>query len=494
MTQTTDQGVTFAGAGGRRSSTAAAKAVLSDAVRAVDPDLARDVEQARNWRKDYVGLMVRLEAACAASAKAATLVAGDGLAAVPRNFVFARSGADQSLPAAFATYDESRFDTAEVPGRGERVARLAVPYRGELLAGGALHRQLDQWVAAGAIEPSCAAAILMVDADPNWLDASDLQVALIGAGSEMGPLSPLCQWGATVIAVDAPRPDIWARLLATAEKGSGRMLLPVRGAGGGDLVDRAGADLLTETPEIRTWLAGMAGPVVIGSYAYADGAGFPRVAVAADALIADLVNSRRAAAIAYLASPTDAFAVPADIVTSARASSQKSAGGSAARALSAGRLYRPHYESPVRPAGESGLAGIADSIVPQQGPNYALAKRIQRWRAIAARDEGVISSANVAPATRTRSVTRNRILSAAYSGAPRFGVEIFDPATSSVLMAALLLHDLRNPVAAAHPDAPLDHPAELLIDAAAHGGLWRIPYEPRSVLGLAVARGLLRRR
>jgi hypothetical protein len=60
-------------------------------------------------------------------------------------------------------------------------------------------------------------------------------------------------------------------------------------------------------------------------------------------------------------------------------------------------------------------------------------------------------------------------------------------------MAALLVHDLRNPKAAAHPDTVLSHPLGLFVDQAAHGGLWRLPWEPRSVLPLAAVEGLIRR-
>ena len=130
--------------------------------------------------------------------------------------------------------------------------------------------------------------------------------------------------------------------------------------------------------------------------------------------------------------------------------------------------------------------GIADVLVPQQGPNYTLAKRVQRWRAQVAQADGHQVSANVAPATTTRSVTKNRLLAAAYAGAGRFGVEIFAPATSRVLMAALLVHDLRARAAAPQ------HPDDLFVTAAAHGGLWRVAYSPRSVLGLAAVAGLPR--
>ena len=53
-------------------------------------------------------------------------------------------------------------------------------------------------------------------------------------------------------------------------------------------------------------------------------------------------------------------------------------------------------------------------------------------------------SLKVAPPTRTRSVVKNRALAAAYAGAHRFGIEVFEPGTANTLMAALLVHDLRT--------------------------------------------------
>ena len=155
------------------------------------------------------------------------------------------------------------------------------------------------------------------------------------------------------------------------------------------------------------------------------------------------------------------------------------------RAATRGALYARAYDTVVERS-DGTRAGIADVLVPQQGPNYALAKRIQRWRAAAAQADGHLVSANVAPATTTRSVTKNRLLAAAYAGAGRFGVEVFAPQTSRVLMAALLVHDLRvGTPAPAHPD-------DLLVASAAHGGLWRVAYDLRSVLGLAAVVGLPR--
>ena len=78
-------------------------------------------------------------------------------------------------------------------------------------------------------------------------------------------------------------------------------------------------------------------------------------------------------------------------------------------------LFTPAYTREV-PTDDGRQVGVTDSLVPQQGPNYALAKRLQRWRALVGLADGVPVSANVAPATRTRSVTKNRVLAAAYAG------------------------------------------------------------------------------
>ena len=58
------------------------------------------------------------------------------------------------------------------------------------------------------------------------------------------------------------------------------------------------------------------------------------------------------------------------------------------------------------------------------------------------------------------------------------------------IMAALLVHDLRNPESSANPDVPIAHPMQLFVDRACHGGLWRSPYSARSVLGFAAERPL----
>jgi hypothetical protein len=476
-------GVVVPDTGGVRSTSALGRAVVADALRSVDPVGAHAAESATVWRRDYVVHFRRLVEAGLPSREAALVIARDGLASLHGRMRFATG--DGELPLAEAFTLDAAGDplvTATVTGAGTAQRELVLPYRGERLRGADLDRQLDRWVAAGVVEPSCAEAVRLVADNPQWLDLSDQRVVVLGAGAEMGPLTALLRWGADVVAVDLPRPALWQRLLAIANRYAGRLYLPVVGDGAGpDLDRRAGADLVHDLRRIADWLAGLDGPLVLGNYVYADGAANVQVAMAVDALTQHLLAERADIALAFLATPTDVFAVPADAVDEAtRRYAQRSGIGRVRRplqALSGGRLLARNYPHAADP-------GVIDSLVPQQGPNYALAKRLQRWRATVARDAGTTVSLAVAPATRTRSVMKNRLLAAAFAGAHRFGIEVFEPATSNTLMAALLVHHLR----AAPPAQP--HPWQDEAYAAAHGGLWRLPYAPRSALGLAVVFGI----
>jgi len=364
---------------------------------------------------------------------------------------FADAENDRPLVEAFAVDPAGvPLATATVTGRGTAQRELVLPYHGGRLRGAELSRQLDRWVAAGVVEPSFAEAVRLVAGNPDWLDLSDRRVAVLGAGAEMGPLTALMRWGAEVVAVDLPRPALWQRLIDIADRYAGRLRVPVTGGPTGpDLARHAGADLVHEPGRIATWLASFDGPLVLGNYVYADGAMNLRVAMAVDALTEHLLARRADLALAFLATPTDVFAVPADAVDEATRRYAEASGigriRRPLRMLSGGRLLARNYPPGADP-------GINDCLVPQQGPNYALAKRLQRWRATVARAAGTTVCLTVAPATRTRSVVRNRLLAAAFAGAHRFGIEVFEPATSNTLMAALLVHHLRTtPPAQPHP-------------------------------------------
>ncbi len=451
-----------AGPGGRRSTAAFGRAVVADALRVVDPAAAAAAEREADWRRGYLPHFRALSGTGDGYA-----VARAGLAAVHARMVVTRDGGDVPLGEVFDAPVPDPLSTIRIRGGAPAEKELLLPYRGTTLRGADLHRRLDAWVAAGVVEPSCAEAVREVAANPDWLDLSHLRLVVLGAGSEMGPLLPVLRWGGTVAGIDLPRPAVWDRIRAATRSTAGTLLAPASG-------EQPGADLLSGLPALAQWLLGLDERLVLGMYGYADGATHVRLSAAADALGGHLRGRRPDTGLAFLATPTDVFTVPADAVAAAAAAYRgRGAAARALRVVSGGRLLAPNY------TGEP----VNDSLVPQQGPNYALAKRIQRWRASAARQDGATVALTVAPPTRTRSVLKNRALAAAYAGGHRFGVEVFEPATSNTLMAALLVHQLRRP----RPAAPAVWQDEAW--AAAHGGLWRIGYRPRTALGLAAVLG-----
>lgn len=475
------------GTDGARSTSALGRSVVAAALEAVDPTGAAAAERETNWRSGYLRHVRRLTEAGLGDRVQAERIAADGLRAVHQQMVMTSREGDRSVAALRDAPAGRDIATHPIEGRGEPVTELVVPHRGGQLVGDRLLHQLRVWIDDGIMEPSVLPAIEAVLGNPDWLRLEGRTVAVLGAGAEIGPLRSLLSWGATVAAIDLPRPGVWEQLVTTARARAGRLLVPIDArrdlADDAEVVAHAGVDLVGEVPAAADWVAGLDGVPVIGTYAYADGGAHVAVTVAADLLAQRVLGIRPDAAYAYLATPTDAFAVPREAVDHAtRAYAERSATaklvGRPLRTLSGGRLLKRNYAPGVAP-------GICDALVAQQGPNYALAKRIQRWRATTARAAGTTVSLNVAPSTRTQSVVRNRVLAAAYAGAHRFGIEIFEPATTNALMAALLVHDLHTA-----EGAPQAAPWEQEAHNAVHGGLWRAPYAPRSALGLATVLGV----
>ncbi|MGZ6826946.1 MAG: hypothetical protein ACXVGH_09145 [Mycobacteriales bacterium] len=480
-------GVVFPEVDGKRSTSALGRAVVADALRDVDPVGAQAAERETTWRQGYLTHYRRLvEAGLLRDGEAAVDIARAGLASLhARMRATVPGGGEVPVDEIFGAAGGPALETATVRGTGRRATELSVPLHGHRLSGDQLHRQLDDWTARGVMEPSAAEAVRLVMANPDWLDLSDHQLVVLGAGAEMGPLRAVLAWGGHVVGLDLPRPDLWKRVLEVADASAGTLHLPVAAGSSwsvGDLATHAGADLLHSLPAVADWLSDLNGPLVLGNYVYADGATNVRVSTAVDVLSAELVRRRDDVTLAFLATPTDVFAVPGEAVDHSTSSYRRPTRAMrlarpALRTLTGGRVLRRNYAPGSDP-------GINDSLVAQQGPNYALAKRLQRWRATAARRDGVPVSLHVAPPTRTRSVLKNRALASAYAGAHRFGIEVFEPATSNTLMAALLVHDLRT------RPRPLSAPWREEAEGAVHGGLWRTAYAPRSALGLAVVIGL----
>ena len=115
----------------------------------------------------------------------------------------------------------------------------------------------------------------------------------------------------------------------------------------------------------------------------------------------------------------------------------------------------------------NGLASI-------QGPNYALTKTAQQWRAMVCRFDGGHSvSANHGPPTRTLSMVSHAKVAAALEGMQHFPPNVaFDVGPAKSLLAALMLYDLNL----SDESSSADHPMRLFDGGSAHGGAWRCPF------------------
>jgi len=488
------------GLDGRVSTTRVGRDVVTTAMNAVDAAAGNQIATIKNWRDDYIGPFRQLVSVGTTTSQAAYAIASAGLDELHRNAVVVRDGEQIPARTALASADSPMFRSVTVQGAVARDPGLTIPMHGARLFGPEVRRQLDTWVADGVVERGFATALHTVLDNHEWLDLSDLTVVVLGAGAEMGPLRSLLRWGAHVIAVDLPRPEIWQRVIAVARNSSGRLSIPVPTSSAlpdtispdhdDELARTAGINIIAQLPELYSWLKDIEGPFTLGTYTYADGATHLRLGLGTDVLAATLLEHRSDIGLAFLATPTDVYAVsPRTVEESRRRWNARGLAGIAQLPLRATGQFAPNYPSTIKT--DRGEIGIADCLVTIQGPNYALAKRLQRWRATVSRQNGVWASLNVAPATRTRSVVKNRALAAAYAGAHRFGVEVFDPSTSNTVMAALLVHDLRSTTSLARPDAVVQHPDEPWAVQAAHAGLWTSAYAPRSVLGIAAAMGML---
>lgn len=469
-------------------------AVVADAVREFDADLAQSVETCRDWRHRHHRLFRNMTALAVSRPEASLGIARAGLASARTMLRFASGRAVTSLDAIDAEALESEaesaaglLDTGEVRGEAQPVTRLEIPWRGRLLAEDELRAQLAIWERRGIVEPGFAAAVEQVIDHPEWLRLPGFRLIALGAGAELGPVRPLLAWGAEVIAVDRPGRSRWHRLRTHARAGAGRMTFPVTAAG-------PGADIARSLPALLHWLSHSPSPrPVLGMYAGLPGAAALRVAAASDVLAEALLRRHPGTALAALGSPTDCYAVPEQVVTAARRHfTERGLRGAAQdllHRLAPSSVYSPNYTNPVTDTAGAQW-GLFDNLPLLSGADYALAHRLPRWRAVLAQDSATTISYTVAPPAWTAAVRETPWRRAAYRAVSAFGVEVFAPATARTLLAAKLVADLHAPQPGSNPPAsPSANPEALFAIGAAHGGLWRQPFAPRSLLAPAALSG-----
>ena len=340
-------------------------------------------------------------------------------------------------------------------GAGDTDRELSLPYRGARLRGDALApaaRHLGR--RRGRSSRRCAEAVRTVLANPDWLRA----VRPHGRGARRrrrdGPAAGAAALGRRR---GRRRPAAARRSGARPRDRPARVPAAAARPGPAGAAATPTADGRRRRPahrparRSRTGCAAATGRWCSATTSTPTAPRNVRVSVAVDALTVHLLGQRADTALAFLATPTDVFAVPAEAVE------QSGGGTAAARRLPAA-------------AGRCGwsAAGGCCGATTRPAPTRASTTAWCRSRAPTTRSPSGCSGGgprspattappcrcNVAPPTRTRSVVKNRVLAAAYAGAHRFGVEVFEPATRNMLMAALLVHDLR-PAAARRHAAPV---------------------------------------
>jgi len=487
------EGIVFPFVNGDRSTTDAGKKIFAATFKAVGEDkLAQDVLDEKNWRSRYIKHFMKHVEISLKSPENALASAKAGLEYMHNNFEFIRDGKTMKIAEAMKAITGS-FETGFIKGKKPKpsTTELVVPYKGRQLKGDDLIRQLKKWTDYGTIEPSAADAISMVIKNGKWVDLTDKYFVLLGAGSAMGPYLILMALGANIIAVDLDRAGIWERLIKIAEDSYGTLTFPLKKpqkecATPKELYENAGSNLITQAPEINNWLQTVYPDknLTVGCYVYLDGENHVKVVLACDAIMKGM-SEKRKTALAFLCTPTDIHVIP-DEARRAALNQYNSLNWRnllvlPIRTFMGHKMLTKNSLKPIKSA-QGQEFSIVDGLAAAQGPNYALAKRMQHWRAVVARSIGCIVSSHIAPSTSTASVVHNRQFAWAYDGMPYFKpFEIFEQDTSNAVMSSILIHDINNPKAAANPDFVLHNPLELFKYNSFNGGVWRNAYKVGSV-------------
>jgi hypothetical protein len=375
-----------------------------------------------------------------------------------------------------------------------------VPFEGKAYTGEALQSLVHLWANTGSAEPSLVSAVREVSHHPEWFDLRSRCFILIGATSEMGPLENLLAAGATVVAIarQGNRGNKWGNLIAKAAKSPGRLLIPVPAED--PVAEKAGADATNDLEGLIEWLVGadlqahITGmPTAIYNGIYMDGEGFVRASVAMDAICDAYTKAKiqkTPPSLLYIDTPSHAHVTPVSV--------QEGSEGFRADAsplfkwLHTAGLLKPtpyHATDSTNRAKSEGRV-VLDALSAQQGPNYAVAKYLQRFRALVHRNlEGGVVSVTNGPPARTDSVMHSKTMAIVMDSMSLFPPNVgHEPETVQSLMANIMVRDLCSSEAYSQPAVQLVHPMDLFYENSWHGGMWRSPFDMDSCGKYAVLR------
>lgn len=343
---------------------------------------------------------------------------------------------------------------------------LAVPTKERIYRGPEVTDLVDALAAKNHITPAAAEGLRwIVGASRSGLELSSKKIVLLGAGAELAPTPILLGAGAQVLWIDINEPNV------DPSSFSGTLHY-VEG----------GSDLLTQPKEILATIEAFAGddPVWLGMFAYAAGGGREwRLEAAMNAIVRALPRERIAGLGLYISPTTAVSVLSAD-----------------AEAAAQGREEAPLWQQLIRRAG--GLRPsttephddrqVSRSLIPMQGTSYQATQYVAKAlvaEAFATSHRFGRVSANVAGITNTSSMSLP-VFQAGFLGAPSFGVQIFEPATTRWLSGLLLAHDWT------HPETPSDDPA-VLFSRQIHGGVYSMPFALDDALKYAAVIGFARK-
>jgi hypothetical protein len=463
-------------------------AVLVDAVAQFPDELASAglPEQPSAWKRHYGALLARFEAQRVASPRRVEIARYIQRRAQSALLFADDNGQTQPL-ADYLAGPESAPQLRSIECGNAPSLRAEVPLDGTVYRGREVIELADRLAEHGDLTLAAQSALRWIvehiEGQGGVLDLHGERFALLGAAAELAATSMLLRAGATVLWVDLAEPAAW---------------LAQRSMQSGTVVHADGAHNLLEQPRaIRAAIerfAAEGGPVHLGLFAYASGASQEWRLGASMNAIASHLDPGSVRSLSLLVSPTT---VPTLQPESVRAAARQLASEPIWKSAlgHAGLLPKPgHY-------GVNGVQ-IGLATVSVQGLSYQAAQYISKLAAAEsfavygpAWDDTALKpvtvSANVAGITRTRSLS-HPLFAAAFVGAPRFGVRIFDPDTTRALSGLLILHDLLNPAAPGSASAPADPAtkAAALFSQQVHGGIYNLPYPLEQAIRIAAVIGM----